>query len=60
VKGSSRWLNKIYEYIPDLARRVEKTTEKVTEDSRSPGKDMNPIPEYEVVLLTTRPRCSVL
>jgi hypothetical protein len=44
-------------YLPGGLR---KTTKNLTQDSRSPGRDLNPRPpEFEARLLTTRPRYSV-
>jgi hypothetical protein len=40
---------------------LKKTTENVSQDMKSPGRDLNPRPaEYETAVLTTRPRRSVL
>jgi hypothetical protein len=37
-----------------------KTTKDLSQDSRFPGRDLNPgPPEYEAVVLTTQPRCSM-
>jgi hypothetical protein len=38
-----------------------KTTKKLSQDSRHPGRDLNPEPpKYEKRVLTTRPRRSVI
>jgi hypothetical protein len=44
----------------NLLEGTKENHENLSEDSRFPGRDLNPIPpEYEVGVLTTRPRRSV-
>jgi hypothetical protein len=48
-------------YIGIGMKGLRKTTKNLSQDSRSPGRDLNPgHPEYEAGLSTTRKRCSVL
>jgi hypothetical protein len=49
-------------YYPGIfLKRLRKTTKNFSQDSRSPGREMNPGPlEYEAGMLTIRPRRSVL
>jgi hypothetical protein len=61
-KGSGRKRTRHnLKYYPGIhLEGLRKTTEILTHDSRSPGRDLNPEPpEYEAGLLTTRPRRSV-
>jgi hypothetical protein len=37
---------------------LRKTTENLSQDSRSPVLDLNPRPNYEARVLTTQPQCS--
>jgi hypothetical protein len=61
-KGCGRkrsWPNLRY-YPGTRLEGVRKTTKSLSQDSRSPGRDLNPGPaEYEARVLTTRPRRSV-
>jgi hypothetical protein len=44
-----------------LSGGTEETVENLSQDCRSPGRDLNQEPpEYEAGVLSTRPRCSVL
>jgi hypothetical protein len=54
------WLN-LKALSPHLPGRIEETTKNFSQDSRSPGRYLNPGPhEYKARLLTTRPWLSVL
>jgi hypothetical protein len=59
LKGFGRkpsWPN--LRYYPGIrVVRLRKTTKPMSQGSRSPGRDLNPgPPEYEAVVLTTKPR----
>jgi hypothetical protein len=61
-KGCGRkrsWSN--LRYYPRIwLDRTRKTIKNLSQDSRSPGRDLNPgPPEYEAGVLTTRSQCSV-
>jgi hypothetical protein len=51
----------ILRHYPDIRLKdLRKTTKNLSQDRRSPGRDLNPgPPEYEAVVLNTRPRLSV-
>jgi hypothetical protein len=61
-KGSGRkwsWPNLKY-YPYNCLEGLRKTMKNLSQDSRSPGQDLNPgHPEYEAGVLTIQPRCSV-
>jgi hypothetical protein len=59
-KGLWPNLKKAY-YLGIRLEGLRKTAKPPRDDSRSPGRDFNPgSPEYEAVVLTTRPRRPVL
>jgi hypothetical protein len=53
--GMRSWPN--LRYYPGIG--LSKTTKNLRQDSRFPGRDMKPEPEYEAGALTTRPRHSI-
>jgi hypothetical protein len=58
-KKKSLWPNLRY-YTEIFLEGLRKAIKNFSQDSRSPDQDMNPrLPEYEAVLLITRPRHSV-
>jgi hypothetical protein len=58
VEGGGRVL--IFRYCPDIRVELKKITKKLSQDSLSPGRDLNPgPPEHEARVLITRPRRSV-
>jgi hypothetical protein len=59
-EGGGRGL--ILRYYPSIRLEgLRKITKSLSQDSRSPGRDLNPGPlEYEAEVLTTRSRCWVV
>jgi hypothetical protein len=58
--GKQSW-PKLRYYAGICLEGVKKTTENLSQDSWSPGQDMNPgPPAYEKEVITTQPQCLVL
>jgi hypothetical protein len=57
--GRKRWRVNIRYYPGICLEGLRRTTKPLIQDSRYPGRDMNPgPPEYEAALFTTRPNRS--
>jgi hypothetical protein len=56
-----KWSWTCLRYHPGICvEELRKTTKNLSQDTRSPGRDLNPgLPAYEAVLVITRPRRSV-
>jgi hypothetical protein len=57
----SVWAWALKSFASSGLKRLKKIMKSISQGSRSPGRDLNPgPPEYEVGVLTTRPRRSVV